>query len=109
MPDRRAQPPAPVKDVPAAAFTRLGRVTAAAADVVAVLLLSTVLKSVAPIGWLATLAAVAVVYHTAALVSIGSSPAAWALDSYLENRHPDVRRTKHAPRFLRLREKAGRI
>jgi hypothetical protein len=108
MQDRRAQPPAPVTDEPAAAFARLGRVTAAAADVMAVLLLSTVLKSLAPIGWIAMLAGVAVVYHTAALVSIGSSPAVWALDTYLENRHPEVRRTKNAPRFLRLRERPGR-
>ncbi len=109
MHDRRAQPPAPVTDGPSAAFTRLGRATAAAADVLAVLLLSALLKTLAPIGWIAMLAAVAVVYHTAALVSIGSSPAVWALDTYLENRHPQVRRAKNAPRFLRLRMKHGRI
>jgi transcriptional regulator with XRE-family HTH domain len=109
MHDRRAQPPETVKDTPVGALTRMRRVTAAAADVAAVLLLSTLLKSLVPIGWIAALAGVAVVYHTAALVSIGSSPAVWALDNYLEHRHPQIHRVKSAPRLLRLREKPGRI
>jgi hypothetical protein len=109
MSDRRAQPPDAAKEAPAPSLTRMRRVTAAGADVAVVLLLSTVLKSLLPIGWIAALAAVCVVYHTAALVSIGSSPAVWALDSYLEHRHPHLHRAKSAPRLLRLREKPGRV
>jgi transcriptional regulator with XRE-family HTH domain len=108
MRDRRAQPAVPVQDVPAA-FTRMRRVTAAAADIATILVLSTLLKSLLPIGWLAVVAGVAVVYHTAALVAIGSSPGVWTIDTYLEHRHPQVNRAKGAPPLLRLREKPGRI
>jgi len=108
MQDRRARPPAPVKDGPAVAFTRMGRVTAAAADLAAILVLSILVKSLIPIGWLTAAGAIAVGYHTAALVWIGSSPAVWALLTYLESRHPQVRRTKTAPRLVRLSERHGR-
>jgi transcriptional regulator with XRE-family HTH domain len=108
MRDRRAQPADAIQDTPAA-FIRMRRVTAAAADVATILVLSTVLKSLIPIGWLAVLAGVAVVYHTGALVAIGSSPAVWALDTYLEHRHPQVHRAKDALPLLRLREKPGRV
>jgi transcriptional regulator with XRE-family HTH domain len=102
--DRRAQPPEPVKDGPAAAFTRLGRLTAAAADIVAILMVSTLLKAVLPIGWLTAIAGIAAVYHTVSIVSIGSSPAVWALVTYLESRHPETRPVKNAPRLVRLSE-----
>jgi transcriptional regulator with XRE-family HTH domain len=108
MHDRREQPPAPVKDGPAAAFTRMGRVTAAAADLGGVLVLSILLKSLVPLTWLAAVGVVAVGYHTAALVTIGSSPAVWALLTYLENRHPQARRANSAPRLVRLSERHGR-
>jgi transcriptional regulator with XRE-family HTH domain len=106
--ERRAQPPEPVKDGPAAAFTRLGRLTVAGGDLMAIIAVSTLLMAVLPIGWLAALAGVAAVYHTVAIVSIGSSPAVWALLTYLESRHPETQRTKSAPRLLRLSERHGR-
>jgi len=106
--DRRARPPEPVKDGPAAAFTRMGRATAAAADLAAVLVLSILVKSIIPIGWLTAFGVIAAGYHTAALVSIGSSPAVWALLTYLESRHPEARRTSTGPRLVRLSERHGR-
>jgi len=106
--ERRAQPPVPVKDGPAAAFTRLGRLTVAGGDLMAIIAVSTLLMAVLPIGWLAAMAGVAAVYHTVAIVSIGSSPAVWALLTYLESRHPETQRTKSAPRLLRLSERHGR-
>jgi transcriptional regulator with XRE-family HTH domain len=108
MHDRRAQPPSPIKDGPAAAFTRMGRVTAAAADMGAILVLSILSASLIPVAWLTALGIIGLGYHTIALVSIGSSPAVWALLTYLESRHPEVRRTKTAPRVLRLAERHGR-
>jgi Helix-turn-helix domain len=106
--DRRAHPPEPVKDGPAAAFTRLGRLTAAGGDIAAIGVVSTLVKALLPIGWLTTVASVAVVYHTIAIVTIGSSPAVWALLTYLESRHPETQRTKSAPRLVRLSERHGR-
>jgi hypothetical protein len=106
--ERRARPPEPVKDGPAAAFTRLGRLTAAGGDMVAIIAISTLLKAVLPIGWIVAIAGIAAVYHTVAIVSIGSSPAVWALLTYLESRHPETQRTKSAPRLLRLSERHGR-
>ena len=106
--ERRAQPPEPVKDGPPAAFTRLGRLTVAGGDLMAIIAVSTLLMAVLPIGWLAAMAGVAAVYHTVAIVSIGSSPAVWALLTYLESRHPETHRTKSAPRLLRLSERHGR-
>jgi transcriptional regulator with XRE-family HTH domain len=106
--DRRARPVQPVPREDPAAFVRMGRIIAAAADMSAIVLLAILVKSVAPIGWLTAFAGIAVVYHAAALVSIGSSPAVWALDTYLENRRPEVRRAKTAPRVLHLKERPGR-
>ena len=100
MIDRRAPTPVPQPDVLSPAFTRMRRFTAAGADLAAILVVS---------GWLMTVAAVAAIYHTAALVSIGSSPAVWALETYLESRHPEVRRTKSSPKFVRLTAKHERI
>src|SRR5206468_125471 len=107
--DRRAQPPVPVTAGPSAAFTRLRRITAAGADMAAIVVVSMLVKNLASVNWLTAIAAIAAVYHTAALVSIGSSPAVWALVTYLESRHPEARRTKSTPRFLRLTAKHGRI
>jgi transcriptional regulator with XRE-family HTH domain len=106
--ERRAQPPAQVRDGPAAAFTRLGRLTAAVGDLAAIVAVSTMVKAVLPIGWLVAIAGIAALYHTVAIVSIGSSPAVWALLTYLESRHPETQRTKSAPRLLRLSERHGR-
>ena len=118
--DRRAPTPVPQPDVLSPAFTRMRRFTAAGADLaggpvhelrvpVPNLVVSILLKEFVVSGWLTTVAAVAAIYHTAALVSIGSSPAVWALETYLESRHPEVRRTKSSPKFVRLTAKHERI
>jgi len=109
MIDRRAPTPVPQPDVLSPAFTRMRRFTAAGADLAAILVVSSLLKGFVVSGWLMTVAAVAAIYHTAALVSIGSSPAVWALETYLESRHPEVRRTKSSPKFVRLTAKHERI
>jgi len=109
MIDRRAPTPVPQPDVLSPVFTRMRRFTAAGADLAAILVVSSLLKGFVVSGWLMTVAAVAAIYHTAALVSIGSSPAVWALETYLESRHPEVRRTKSSPKFVRLTAKHERI
>ena len=109
MIDRRAPTPVPQPDVLSPAFTRMRRFTAAGADLAAILVVSILLKEFVVSGWLTTVAAVAAIYHTAALVSIGSSPAVWVLETYLESRHPEVRRTKSSPKFVRLTAKHEQI
>jgi len=109
MVDRRAPAPVPQPDVLSPALIRMRRFTAAGADLAAILVVSILLKEFVVSGWLTTVAAVAAIYHTAALVSIGSSPAVWVLETYLESRHPEVRRTKSSPKFVRLTAKHEQI
>jgi transcriptional regulator with XRE-family HTH domain len=109
MIDRRAQPTTPEPAPLSPALTRMRRVTAAGADLAVIVVIAVLLKGLVVSGWLTTLAAIAAIYHTAALVSIGSSPAVWALETYLESRHPEARRVKTAPKFLRLTAKHEQI
>jgi transcriptional regulator with XRE-family HTH domain len=106
--DRRAPAPDVPGNQPAPLVTRMGRLIAAGADIAAIVGLSIILKSVVAISLLTAVAAIAAVYHSVALVSIGSSPAVWALDTYLERRRPELRRGNASPRFLRLTERHGR-
>jgi len=103
--DRRAQPVIPETSALSPAVTRMRRVTAAFADLAAIAVVSVLLKGFVVSGWVTTLAAVAAIYHTIALISIGSSPAVWALDTYLDSRHPEVHRMKSSPKFVRLTAK----
>jgi hypothetical protein len=107
--DRRSQPAIPETSALSPAVTRMRRVTAAFADLAAILLVSVLLKGFVVSGWMTTLAAIAAIYHTIALISIGSSPAVWALDTYLDSRHPEVRRMKTSPKFVRLTAKHEQI
>jgi transcriptional regulator with XRE-family HTH domain len=107
--DRRAPVPVPPSAVLSPALTRMRRLTAAGADLAVILVVSTLLKSFVVSGWLTTVAAVAAIYHTASLISIGSSPAVWALETYLESRHPEARRMKTSPKFVRLTAKHEQI
>ena len=51
----------------------------------AIVVVSMLVKNLASVNWLTAIAAIAAVYHTASLVSIGSSPAVWALETYLDS------------------------
>jgi transcriptional regulator with XRE-family HTH domain len=100
--ERRAQPDAAAdEELPAIAFTRIGRLVAALVDVAALSLVSYLLTLLLPIRFAGSLAACALVYHAAALVLLGGSPAVWAIETYLESRHPTARRAA-TRRFLRL-------
>lgn len=97
--DRRAEPS--VVDSPPIAFTRGGRVLAACGDAGAVLAASTIVAVLLPVRWTASAATCALLYHALALVALGCTPAAWAIDTYLALRHPSAHRSD-APRGLRL-------
>ena len=86
---------------PPLAFTQTGRVVAAIADLLGVAFLTAAADAVIPMGWAASLALCAVSYHGVSLVALGSTPAVWAIETYLAHRHPTTGRTG-TERFLRL-------
>jgi len=98
--DRRAEASA-VDRLPAV-FTKGGRALAAGADAGLVLAVSAIGKELLPVGWLASAAACAFLYHALSLVTLGCTPAVWTLDTYLTHRHPSKRR-EDKPRFRLLR------
>ena len=104
--DRRAEPS--VVDAPPIAFTGGGRVLAACGDAFAVLAASTVVAVLLPVRWTASAAICALLYHALALVTLGCTPAVWAIDTYLALRHPSTRRgdASHGLRLLRGSERA---
>jgi transcriptional regulator with XRE-family HTH domain len=104
--DRRAE--AGVPDAPPMAFTKGGRVLAACADALAVVALSTIGALLLPVRWTTSATACALLYHAIALVSIGCTPAAWTIDTYLSLRHPSTRR-RDAQDGLRLLRGSERV
>jgi transcriptional regulator with XRE-family HTH domain len=107
--ERRATPPKVAPDLPAVAFTRTGRLVAAALDVGVVVGMAGTMSTFLLVRWSVSLAVVALVYHAGSLVVLGSSPVVWTIETYLTHRHPTASRTK-SPRFLRLlqRSETGR-
>jgi transcriptional regulator with XRE-family HTH domain len=99
--DRRAQRTWTEEDLPKLAFTRTGRIVAAAFDLGAVVLMAWAAVDLTTVRWATALAAVGLAYHLVALVVLGSSPAVWAIDTYLNHRHPAAQRAR-PQRFLRL-------
>jgi hypothetical protein len=53
-----------------------------------------------PIGRANALAGFAVLYHGGALITLGCTPATWAIDTYVRSQHPSA--SARGPRFLRL-------
>jgi len=97
--DRRAK--AELAVLPTLAFSRAGRSAAALVDITAIFGIAAGTSSLLRIGLGPALGLTAIVYHAASLVSLGSSPAVWALDTYLANRKPAAHRA--APgRVLRM-------
>lgn len=104
--DRRASSPEP--ELPPLAFSRTGRIVAAVADASVVLTAALILSAMLPIGKASSLATCAMLYHGVALATLGCTPAVWAVETYLANRHPSTRRSG-AQRFLRLLRSSERV
>jgi transcriptional regulator with XRE-family HTH domain len=104
--EKRAIPQTSSPEAPAFVGTRGGRLTAALIDLTAVAGLAGAATTLLPVRWPATLAVVALAYHAASLIALGSTPAVWALDTYIASRHPTKIRTAGAPRFLRLLQRS---
>lgn len=99
--ERRSNPSSDTSDIPAIAFTTIGRVVAASLDLGAAVGGAGVLVTLMPIRWSASLALVTLTYHAVSLMALGSTPAVWAIETYLTNRHPATSRAGSL-RFLRL-------
>ena len=97
--DRRAQPSR--KHRAHVALTKGGRVVAAMSDATAVALVATAAAALLQTRWAPTAAVCAFAYHGGALLALGATPAAWAIDTYLSSRHPSEP-AAGTPRFLRL-------
>ncbi|HVH25185.1 MAG TPA: helix-turn-helix transcriptional regulator [Vicinamibacterales bacterium] len=90
------------------AFTRTGRIVASLLDLGGALATSAAIRVALPLGWTGALAAGALTYHAVSLMALGSTPAVWAIDTYLSSRHPTATRTKQ-PRFLKLVRGSDRV
>jgi hypothetical protein len=77
-----------------------GRIAAAVADAAVVVAVGLAIGSMLPVGRAAALAGCAVLYHGAALILLGCTPAVWAIDTYVRSQHPSE--SPRGPRFLRL-------
>lgn len=97
--DRRAEPPAP--DLAPMVFTKAGRLIAAVGDASAVLAGATLVSAVTHARWPVAATVCALVYHGGSLMALGSTPSVWAIQTYLNSRHPSNRQVG-AARFLRL-------
>jgi transcriptional regulator with XRE-family HTH domain len=108
--EKRSTPSSDAVDLPAIAFTTTGRVVAAAMDVSATVGIATAVATLLPLRWSVSLAVTALAYHAVSLVALGSTPAVWAIETYLANRHPATSRAGSL-RFLRLlhRSDASRL
>ena len=106
MDEKRASAPVDESDLPSVAFTRTGRVVAAVTDVIAIVGTSAAIRTLLPLGWGVSLAAGALSYHSVSLIVLGSTPAVWAIESYLAHRHPTATRagSQRFPRLLHRSE-----
>jgi len=99
--EKRSTLPSASPDLPAVAFTRAGRIVAAVLDLSAVVGTAAAIAASMPLRWSVSLAAGALAYHAVSLIALGSTPAVWAIETYLTNRHPATSRASSL-RFLRL-------
>lgn len=99
--EKRSAQPSDTSDLPAVAFTTAGRIIAAVLDVSAAVGGAAALVTLMSLRWSVSLAVAALAYHAVSLVVLGSTPAVWAIETYLANRHPTTSRAGSL-RFLRL-------
>jgi transcriptional regulator with XRE-family HTH domain len=105
--DRRTASPAlPDARFPTFTQSHRGRIVAAVADAAVVVAIGLAAAFLLPIGKASALAACAFVYHAVALSVLGCTPAVWAIDTYVQSRHPSS--TARGPRFLRLARSTDR-
>jgi len=99
--EKRSVAPTGAPNLPAIACTPMGRIVAAMVDVSAAIGVSTGFATLVAARWNASLAVGVLAYHAVSLVALGSTPAVWAIETYLANRHPTTSRAGRL-RFPRL-------
>ena len=102
--DRRA--PSPDANPPKARAVRHARLIAAALDLGVVVGASSIAVTLLPVGIWPALAVAAVLYHGISLALAGSTPAAWAIATYLDT-HPKFMRRAQVLLFRRI-ERPGK-
>ena len=70
------------------------RLVASVADSLIVIAVSVAVSAVAPISLMTSLAGCAVLYYGATLATIGCTPVMWAIEAYLDGKHPTARKTR---------------
>jgi transcriptional regulator with XRE-family HTH domain len=99
--DEKRSQPSGANDLPPLAYTKTGRIVAAIVDVSAAVGVAAAVSPLVPLRWGTTLAVGVVAYHAVSLIALGSTPAVWAISTYLSSRHPMTSRAGSL-RFLRL-------
>jgi hypothetical protein len=74
------------------------RLVASIVDSLIVIAVGVAVSVVAPISLTTSLAAFAVLYYGATLATMGCTPVTWAIEAYLDGRHPSVRKAARRPR-----------
>jgi transcriptional regulator with XRE-family HTH domain len=70
------------------------RLVASISDSLIVIAISVVVSAVAPVSVMTSLAACAVLYYGATLATIGCTPVTWAIEAYLDGKHPSARKAR---------------
>jgi len=99
--DRRLTSTAGPQPSPLAAPARK-RLVASIADSLIVIGIGFAVSMVAPLSLATCLAACAVLYYGASLATLGCTPVMWAIDAYLEGRHPSARPAARRPRHAQV-------
>ena len=74
------------------------RLVASIADSLIVIAVGMAASAIAHISVMTSLAAFAVLYYGATLATLGCTPVMWALEAYLDGRHPTAKRSARRPR-----------
>lgn len=98
---RSTAPSRDVSDLRAMASTRMSRIVAATLDLLLITASAAAGVMLLSWRWAISLAVCALAYNAVSLVMLGCTPAVWAIETYLVNRHPSARRAGSL-RFLRL-------
>jgi len=87
-------------------LTQKGRIVAAGVDLAVIGLMSAAVSALTPIRLAHSLALCAITYHAVALVALGCTPTMWAIDAYLDHKHPGM--TRPRARFVWVPERTER-
>jgi hypothetical protein len=78
------------------------RLVASVADSLLVIGIAFGLSMFTPLSLAVGLAGCAVLYYGASLATLGCTPVTWAIEAYLDGRHPSARRSARRPRHAHV-------